>query len=136
MTSDAYLMAVARRTGCPEPFQDDCVQEMRIALWLAPDAPWRVVVKRTAIDFVRKYGAHGRYGGSRETVSIHELPLGYVMDLDGYLYCKWALDQITPKQRDALLDDSNLGHGVPAQQRRGNARLWGRKNLRRILEAA
>lgn len=53
--TDGYLRTVARSVGVLPFWVEDCVQEMRIALWQAGETKYpRTVAKNTAIDFVRK----------------------------------------------------------------------------------
>lgn len=58
-------------------WREDAAQEIRIAVWRAGvverTTPWRVVVRRTAIDTVRRYGPYSRRGVSREAASLDAL---------------------------------------------------------------
>lgn len=59
--TDGYLRTVARSVGVLPFWVDDCVQEMRIALWQAGETKYpRSVAKYTAIDFVRKVNHFNR----------------------------------------------------------------------------
>lgn len=60
-----YYAAAARRMGVQPMFVDDAIQEIAIAVWRAPHAPLKQVVRRTAIDCARKYGQRTRHGYQR-----------------------------------------------------------------------
>ncbi len=50
-----YLRVIAQSVGVPVDLHDDCIQEQVIAIWQAPDIGWKIVAKRAAQDFVRRY---------------------------------------------------------------------------------
>ena len=82
MFSDPYLRQVARTYGIPPMWDEDYMQEARLALWKAEQRGWKAspvtVVRSAAIDFSRKYGIHTRYGRLR--------PVAYLTDeLAAYL---------------------------------------------------
>lgn len=134
----SYLLTVARRVGCPIFWLDDCEQEMRIAIWKAPAAPWKTVVHRTAIDFVRVI--HGRSEASQkghDTVNIEGLPLGYEQDIDGYIDAKALLIEAerlcSPAQWKALRGTSEGLKPGKERDRWNSLRFQGRMKLRRLV---
>ncbi len=68
-----YIARVARQAGVPEMVVEDCVQEISIALWLAPDAPAKMLIRRRAIDFVRHWcGGYRSLTRRPEMISIEK----------------------------------------------------------------
>lgn len=103
MLSDSYLKTIARSVGCPDLWLDDCVQEQRIGLFLAPNVPMRTIAKRRAVDFMR--WLHGRRGTRLTFCNIDGLPLhdDGMEAVDRVLNYRAVLERLTPAQRNALL---------------------------------
>jgi DNA-directed RNA polymerase specialized sigma24 family protein len=66
-----YFLRAAELVGVPECWREDCAQEIAVAVWQAPaGAPFRLVVRSAAVDFMRS-GLHVRgynrsHGGHRQ----------------------------------------------------------------------
>lgn len=126
--NEAYLRTVARNLGCPEMWLDDCVQEMRIAMWLKGE--YKNVVRNAGIDFLRMHGEVSRAGVVRvvprgENVRDFSEWLVPVMDAEA------ALKKLSPETAESL---RRQALGIPAK---GSAefqrRFYGRTRLRKLV---
>ncbi len=96
--SDVYFRQVARSVGCPSAFEDDCVQEQRIGIWLVPGVPWKVIARRRAIDFVRTLRR-----GRVVMVELNESAgASDIEDVDRLMDYRLVLSRLTESQRLAL----------------------------------
>ena len=114
--TQAYYVTVARRVGVPEIWLQDCVQEMRVACWLQGEES-KTILRRTAIDFVRKYGPHSRGGVSRDYGYIsgsERLARDFTDTSDRIIDLERALPSLTSKQRQAV---TRLANGLVALSR-------------------
>ena len=133
MLDTAYLAVAARRAGVPEMWIDDATQDIALRCWLAND--WRkIVVRRAAVDAVRRYGLHNRHGVSRETVEIdNSLPVRS----DPYAAVDRALDvmaawrRLTPAQQRILVRASDSRHRAHVSHQRV---YYIRQKLRKIVK--
>ncbi len=74
---------------------EDCVQEQELAIWLAPDAPWKTVAHRQAIDFVRQYVSNPRTLEPRQpTVDIEAVSLEAPGDFTIGVAAKMRINQL------------------------------------------
>jgi DNA-directed RNA polymerase sigma subunit (sigma70/sigma32) len=98
MPAFAYLARVAAKAGCPPMFLEECVQEQELAIWLAPDAPWKTVAHRQAVDFVRQL----RHGNQARTKFLSE-PTQDIADLNLEAPGDFTKDVDTTVRIDQLL---------------------------------
>ena len=104
-TDENYYQRIARSVGVPEMYLEDCVQEIRLGLWLAErdgKEPGPTIARRRAIDFSRQV-THHRYNKSLVLVpleghtSIVEMPrVEELIDLETEVL------KLNPRQRQAL----------------------------------
>lgn len=123
-----YLRTAARRAGVTDLWLDDAIQDISIRLWLAdPAVPQITVVRRAAIDAVRRYCGDRRKARKPEMVSIEaardqrygsdlwaddgagtneytepHVPIDPYACIDDFDEVRRKLDRLTPCQRAAL----------------------------------
>lgn len=131
MLDTAYLAVAARRAGVPEMWIDDAISDIWLRCWLAND--WRkIVVRRAAVDTVRRYGPYSRYGVSRETVEIdNKVPVRSdpYAAVDRCLDFAAAWQRMTPAQQRILIRASNGRRAHVSHQRVYEVR----RKLRRLV---
>lgn len=143
---DSYLLALGREYGIPQLWLEDYVQEVRIEQWRRPTPALKTQAKRTAIDFVRRFGLRTRGGQWRlNPMSLEdELPDadGRIGDLietpdfsdvsDACLDLSKAWPVLTARQKAALLAVA-LGYPVIGT-RQGNLGGAHKANARKKLQ--
>lgn len=122
----AYYRRVARSVGVPEFWVDDAAQEMAVEAWRS-GKDGAGLARRRAIDAVRKYGSHTRYGSVRETETLGVVSLPVWDSYMGLLRLdiRRAARGLTYKQRQALrrrmaglpMSDTDSTHASAARRR-------------------
>lgn len=115
-----YFLRVAASVGVPERWQEDCAQEIALAVWQAPaGAPFVLIARRQAIDFMRN-GLHvrgyNRAHGGRRQASDHvpeAAPLDVLAEAD-IPHSESSFEQATVDR----LDLENAWPLLTARQRR------------------
>lgn len=102
---DHYLRKVALSLNCPSMWIDDCVQEMRIALWLNGGVYPKLTARRRGIDFLRKLSHQTRNIEGRKPVQ-QPVPFTVLQSaLDATEIGRDLLDMISPEAPDLCVDE-------------------------------
>lgn len=70
---DSYFYYISMQVGVPKIWLEDCIQEIKLAIWKNPKIHWKTVARAKAIDFVRMYGKHTRSGQDKSADSLDKL---------------------------------------------------------------
>lgn len=129
---DAYAARVALNCGVARDDVEDVLQEARIRQWRAPHVGFTILVRRSAIDWLRRFGPRSRKGDERTVVYraqvLIDAPYEVVERVADF---QRAWPKLTRRQRDGI-EAVLRGGSTPLEQ---SLARYGRQKLR-VLTAA